>query len=121
MIEKYSNGLIHIHSIGRSRIHLQPGGGGAGGLLVNNDGPSARKGESFGGADGGSGFGAGGGSGFTAINENADQSNSIHYAGGDGADGLVYVEWNERENQAPASITSDYGSLFKSLCIKYLL
>ena len=63
------------------------GGGGGGGVLFNGSGPRAQTGE--GGAEGGQGYGAGGG-GSHLIEIPSDY---IYYAGGSGADGLVYVEW----------------------------
>lgn len=62
------------------------GGGGAGGILINNAGINASNGlASFSGL-GGKGFGSGGGAGgFNGGNR---------IGGGDGADGLVYIEFN---------------------------
>ncbi|MGE0703511.1 MAG: glycine-rich domain-containing protein [Vicinamibacterales bacterium] len=65
------------------------GGGGAGGILVEAAGPTA--GAGGGGAtsgQGGVGYGAGGGAGgydFT--------TDPIRFAGGNGNDGIIYIEW----------------------------
>jgi fibronectin-binding autotransporter adhesin len=64
------------------------GGGGAGGILFNGIGPSAGDGSQSGSAQGGIGYGAGGGAG-------GYNGASIRYAGGSGASGLVYVEWDD--------------------------
>ena len=68
-------------------VYRGPGGGGAGGVLINNRGPVAGNGASIAGGEGGKGYGAGGGGGgyTTNINERG--------AGGAGADGAVYIEW----------------------------
>ena len=58
------------------------GGGGGGGLLVNGKGPAGGNGQY---ARGGAGYGAGGGGGYLLGNH--------WFGGGNGADGLVYVEW----------------------------
>ena len=86
--------------IGKGRIHLRPGGGGADDILLNNAGPTGGEGEGPGGADEGISYGAGGGSGFTSVDEDEDDnSNGIFYAGGKGADSLVYVEWSDVERR----------------------
>ena len=66
------------------------GGGGGGGVLMNGEGPSGGRGQ-YGHTFGGVGYGAGG-AGGSYVNW---QSNLGYpcYAGGDGADGFVYVEW----------------------------
>ena len=61
-------------------------GGGGGGVLINGNGPSGQPGaQSFSGR-GGSGYGGGGGGG----GYNGD---AMRWAGGNGAPGVVYVEW----------------------------
>ena len=67
-----------------------PGGGGAGGLLINGRGPTASKGKD-GGAYGGIGYGAGGGGGY--LNRTSDSNGWNYHPGGTGASGLVYIEW----------------------------
>ena len=67
-----------------------PGGGGAGGLLINGRGPTASIGKD-GGAYGGLGYGAGGGGGY--LNRTSDSNGWNYHPGGTGANGLVYVEW----------------------------
>lgn len=64
------------------------GGGGGGGILINGLGPVAQSGVQPWSGQGGSGYGAGGGAG------GLDQFiNEVRYAGGDGASGLVYIEY----------------------------
>lgn len=63
--------------------------GGGGGVLLNGSGPSAHNGtNSSTGGSGGLGFGAGGGAGASYHTQSQN-----YYAGGRGADGLVYIEW----------------------------
>ena len=64
------------------------GGGGGGGILLNGIGPNGGNGSQALSGQGGAGYGAGAGAGgFDGVNS------SIRYAGGDGAPGLVYVEF----------------------------
>ena len=65
------------------------GGGGGGGVLMNGQGPSGGRGQ-FGNTFGGVGYGAGGAGGIHLFDANKGYP---CYAGGNGADGLVYVEW----------------------------
>ena len=77
---------------GFSASNWGAGGGGAGGVLLNNRGPSS---VGFGqnGAAGGRGYGAGGGGG-KSMHYRVGNEEFVHsYAGGNGANGLVYVEW----------------------------
>ena len=66
-------------------------GGGAGGIMLNGYGPEAENGASTTsggeGGKGGKGYGAGGGGGGWT-------EHSIKNAGGNGANGLVYVQWD---------------------------
>ncbi|MEZ4363002.1 MAG: hypothetical protein R3B48_22615 [Kofleriaceae bacterium] len=64
------------------------GGGGAGGIFLDGTGPAAFDGANptFS-AKGGKGYGAGGGAG------SYDGSGTLRFAGGNGAPGLVYIEW----------------------------
>ena len=65
------------------------GGGGGGGILFDGSGPpagSVTPPDPNYGSQNGIGYGAGGGSGTN--------NNSIHTAGGNGAPGFVYVEWD---------------------------
>ena len=65
------------------------GGGGGGGILLNGSGPNAQAGtSSIAGGFGGNGFGAGGGAGGRI-----EGYREPMFAGGRGADGLVYIEW----------------------------
>ena len=68
-----------------------PGGGGGGGVLLNSNGPNGGNGQSpISNGYGGNGYGAGGGAGGSYWTGDAS---SVCYAGGRGADGLVYIEW----------------------------
>ena len=69
-----------------NHLNWNPGGGG-GGVLMNGNGPAAGNGLAPSGhGKGGKGYGAGGGGGgFT--------SDKTCHGGGNGANGLVYVEW----------------------------
>ena len=84
------------------------GGGGGGGILMNGLGPKASDGiQSFSGL-GGYGYGAGGGAG------GYDQSSSTRWAGGNGANGMVYVEYEFDCNNngiADNIDVRDYGAL----------
>lgn len=63
-------------------------GGGAGGIILNGYGPDAQNGACPSApAMGGKGYGAGGGSGGL-------EGTWVRYAGGNGASGLVYIEWD---------------------------
>ena len=65
------------------------GGGGGGGILLNGSGPNAKAGTSpIAGGFGGNGFGAGGGAGG-----HLEPQPYPYFAGGRGADGLIYIEW----------------------------
>jgi hypothetical protein len=67
------------------------GGGGAGGILINGVGPNAFNGSHLLSAKGGAGYGAGGGAGGFDDFANIP----TRHAGGNGANGLVYVEWDD--------------------------
>ncbi len=64
------------------------GGGGAGGILINNAGINAGDGSQTFSGKGGKGYGAAGGAGGYEGSLGANR-----WAGGNGASGLVYVEW----------------------------
>ncbi len=64
-------------------------GGGAGGMLLNGMGPSAQNGENPFSGVGGKGYGAGGGAGGYD-----KKFPSTYWAGGDGADGFAFIEWD---------------------------
>ena len=83
--------LITSGAGGRGSVHDAPGGGGAGGVLINDNSPIAGSGAKPSGAEGGRGYGSGGGSGFLELED--DKAAPIHNEGGKGADGVVYVEW----------------------------
>jgi len=62
-------------------------GGGGGGVLINGNGPSGQPGaQSFSGR-GGAGYGGGGGGG------GYNNGDPMRWAGGNGAPGVVYIEW----------------------------
>ena len=65
------------------------GGGGGGGVLMNGEATSGGRGQ-YGNTFGGNGYGAGGAGGSSV---QISSFGCPNYAGGDGADGLVYVEW----------------------------
>lgn len=82
---------LPIPGSGGSGVFLDnPGGGGGGGIILLGNEPVGTAG-SHGGALGGNGFGSGGGSGFLYKFE--DVNELIYYPGGNGAPGVVYVEW----------------------------
>lgn len=84
----FSANTISGGSGGAGGTGSHAGGGGGGGVLINGSGPSAQDGtQSFSGK-GGSGYGAGGGAGTYN-----SPSGNTRYAGGNGANGLVYIEW----------------------------
>ena len=81
-----------IPGVGGKGVFLDfPGGGGAGGILINGRGPTASLGKD-GGAYGGIGYGSGGGGGF--LNRTTDSNGWKYHPGGTGASGMVYVEWD---------------------------
>ena len=61
------------------------GGGGAGGILIDGVGSNAQDGAAIFSGKGGLGYGAGGGAG--------GYEPDYRYGGGNGANGLVYIEW----------------------------
>ena len=63
-------------------------GGGAGGILLNGFGPEGGNGEPTYGGKGGNGYGAGGGPG------GLNGKDWVRCAGGNGAPGLIYIEWD---------------------------
>ncbi|GAB5388303.1 MAG: hypothetical protein Alpg2KO_12710 [Alphaproteobacteria bacterium] len=64
------------------------GGGGGGGVLIDGSGPFAADGEQSTSGKGGEGYGAGGGAGGYDGSTNPNR-----WAGGDGADGLLIIQW----------------------------
>jgi hypothetical protein len=92
------------------------GGGGGGGILLNGSGPSGSNGgtnTTLTGAFGGVGYGAGGGSG-------GFDSGSGYAIGGNGAPGLVYVEWNDVSAVvAPVPTLSAYGLVLTMLALLF--
>jgi len=84
---------LFIHSTvsagagGQGGSSSHAGGGGGGGVLINANGPAGANGPKVWSGKGGNGYGGGGGAG------GYDSSTSIREAGGNGASGVVYVEW----------------------------
>ena len=69
-----------------------PAGGGGGGVLLNGNGPNGQIGQApYSNGFGGIGYGAGGGGGGEYCPGGG--SAYVCYAGGRGADGIVYIEW----------------------------
>lgn len=99
-LRSFRGSLFTAGAGGKGRLSAASGGGGGGGILVNCWGPSAGDGEVPIGAQGGRGFGAGGGSGF--LDSNEENSSQLFHSGGDGADGVVYVEWGFDSNYSSA-------------------
>ena len=64
-------------------------GGGGGGIFLNGYGPKGADGAKSFSGKGGQGYGGGGGAGGYDKFEL-----EINWAGGDGADGLVFIEWD---------------------------
>ena len=64
------------------------GGGGAGGILINGLGLNAQSGNQSWSGQGGLGYGSGGGAGGLDAN-----ISGTRFGGGDGANGLIYVEY----------------------------
>ncbi len=75
------------------------GGGGAGGVLLGGAGPSAGDGGASFSGHGGMGYGAGGGAG--GLNQSLSDT---RFGGGDGASGLVYVEFAEVPEPVSAAL-----------------
>jgi hypothetical protein len=83
----FTANTISAGSGGAGGTGSHAGGGGGGGVLINGAGPTAAGGPQSFSADGGVGYGAGGGAGTY------DSSSNIRWEGGDGNDGVVYIEW----------------------------
>lgn len=93
-LKLFRNSSITAGAGGRGKLYAAAGGGGGGGILINGLGPVAGSGQEPAGSQGGKGYGAGGGSGFLQPNQNQ------FHSGGNGADGVVYVEWYLDMNQS---------------------
>ncbi len=89
---------------GTGNEHWNPGGG-AGGILINGAGPNGDAGASIYSGQGGFGYGAGGGAGGYFGN-----GDPMRYAGGNGADGLVYLEFTD-PNSVSVSEPSSFALL----------
>lgn len=88
----YKNATISCGTGGNGGTTSHAGGGGAGGILINSNGPTAEAGCmgcSISGC-GGQGYGAGGGGGGYAGSNGC----AARAAGGDGASGAIYIEWD---------------------------
>ncbi len=82
------------------------GGGGAGGILINNAGINAGDGSQSFSGKGGKGYGAAGGGGGYESSLGANR-----WAGGNGASGLVYVEWESPAgNPVTLTVTDIHGN-----------
>lgn len=99
MLTGFSEAVLAAGAGGLGGTGSHAGGGGGGGLLVDGSGPSAGNGAQSWSGRGGQGYGAGGGAG------GFDGSISIaRWAGGNGARGMVYVEYTEAEVPEPTSL-----------------
>ena len=83
--------IVNPYGLNGLSGNWQPGGGGGGGILLNDAGPKGQAGTGLY-SYGFGGFGYGGGGGAGGVYWHAGDS-SVRYAGGRGADGIVYVEW----------------------------
>ena len=90
-LKQFRFNFISVGAPGKGSFHEAPGGGGAAGILINNESLSATGGANPFGANGGKGYGAGGGSGF--LESDDDKAAAIYIEGGSGSDGVVYIEW----------------------------
>lgn len=99
LLSIFTQGVISAGAGGAGGTGSHAGGGGGGGVLINSVGISAANGAEAWSGKGGLGYGAGGGAG------GFDGTISVtRIAGGDGASGLVYVEWDSVTN-VPAPST----------------
>ena len=88
LLSLFVDNLLSAGAGGGGGSGTHAGGGGAGGILINGLGPLAGNGSQLWSGQGGLGYGAGGGAGgldFAVSN--------IRQAGGNGANGFVYVEF----------------------------
>ena len=106
IIRLFKRNLFTAGAGGKGVFLEFPGGGGAGGILLNGIGPSASIGQ-HGGAYGGNGYGAGGGGGL--MNKTSDLKGWNYHPGGRGASGLIYIEWgwNEKNFENMADIRKE--------------
>ena len=91
ILKQFNQSSISAGAGGKGRLYAAAGGGGAGGILIDGLGPSGGDGAQPAGSQGGKGYGAGGGSGFIDLNKKYYFNTFLN--GGDGADGVVYIEW----------------------------
>jgi hypothetical protein len=87
---------------GAAGVSSHSGGGGGGGILINGLGPTAGSGLAVFSAFGGVGYGAGGGAG-------GFNGGSLRAGGGNGADGLVYIEFQSGLVPEPSSFVTMLG------------
>ena len=87
LLTSFDDNLLSAGAGGAGGTGTHAGGGGAGGVQINGLGENGQDGvNAIFGAKGGSGYGAGGGGG--SIN-----GTPTRFGGGDGANGLVYIEY----------------------------
>lgn len=109
LLALFSEDAVTAGSGGAGGTGTHAGGGGAGGILINGIGPAAGNGLAAFSALGGQGFGAGGGAGGLD-----GFLNSIRYGGGDGASGLVYLQYNA-VSVAPVPLPAGFPMLLAGL------
>jgi hypothetical protein len=102
LLAGFSEAVLAAGAGGAGGTGSHAGGGGAGGLLIDGNGPSAGNGAQSWSGKGGQGYGAGGGAGGLDVNLNG--FSGPRWAGGNGASGMVYVEYTQAEVPEPASL-----------------
>lgn len=95
---------------GVSCVNVLVIGGGAGGVLLNGLGPKSSNGASIYSGKGGFGYRAGGGVGGIF------GFNNTRYAGGNGADGLVYIQYAIK---SASEVSSPSAFSLLSLCFLF--
>jgi hypothetical protein len=102
LLALFDENILTAGAGGAGGTGTHAGGGGGGGILINGLGPSGGDGSAAFSARGGLGYGAGGGAGGYDGHLSPNR-----FAGGDGANGLVYLEFeaaNVPELPLPASL-----------------
>lgn len=98
LLKQFRMSSITAGAGGKWRLYAAAGDGGGGGILINGVGLVAGCGQKPAGSQGGKGFGTGEGSGFQQSNQ--ENSSIICHSGGNGIDGMVYVEWDLEKKQS---------------------
>ncbi|WP_412973329.1 PEP-CTERM sorting domain-containing protein [Glaciecola sp. MF2-115] len=98
-LARFLDNILSAGAGGAGGTGTHAGGGGAGGILVNGTGPNAGDGAQSWSGKGGAGYGAGGGAG--GYN---GQVSGARVAGGNGANGLVYVEYSVADIPEPQAL-----------------